>query len=45
LKEKSPGELLQDTLDETAILFFDIRGFSTAAWTLVSSDDSRTLRS
>jgi class 3 adenylate cyclase len=31
LKEKSPEELLHGTLDETAILFFDIKGFSSAA--------------
>ena len=31
LKDKSPDELLKGTLDESAILFFDIRGFSSAA--------------
>lgn len=31
LKDRKPEELLKGTLDETAILFFDIRGFSGAA--------------
>lgn len=31
LKDSNPEELLKGTLNETAILFFDIRGFSSAA--------------
>ena len=43
LKESKPEELLRGTLDETAILFFDIRGFSSAAEKMLPDQLLQTL--
>jgi class 3 adenylate cyclase len=43
LKESNPEELLKGTLDETAILFFDIRGFSSAAEKMLPDQLLQTL--
>lgn len=43
LKEQKPEDLLKGTLNETAILFFDIRGFSSAAEKVSPDQLLRTL--